>query len=884
MTDHPRPDHGSPDRARTGRARTGREATGRERPGPAYCTRPECPGEGRGPVNARGFCSECGRRPPPGGPDQAAPRTAPQAAPGPSGSLVSESTATTARARRRDVARKFTVRPAGEDPLDLPRVELPSLRDLVIDDPHPPSRGQTCGWEGCEETVGAPYAGQPALSAGYCPRCRHPFDFTPRLRPGDLLGDQYRVVGCVGYGGLGWVYLAEDTQLDDQPVAIKGLINNEDEAALRAAVEERRYLTMLDHPGIVRIINYVTQPDPRGSGRLTGYIVMEFVGGMTLAQIRDHVADAVPPYDGPRLYEHILAYGCLVLRAVRYLHGEKLLYCDLKPSNVMHYEDRVKVIDLGAVHRLGQWDGGQPVITEAFASPEVLTRGAAALTERHDLFGVGRTLEELSDHAAKDAQRPPGLGAESYRRVLARATAGEPARRFGSAAEMSEQLWGVLREIHALRLSREQPEPSTLFAPTAALLDSALGRIPGLERWLAGDPRPVLASGLPRPQQVPLGLPVPFPDAADPGAALLGVPSDSGPRRLIEQLNAFPRRSAEIRLRTCRAYLELGERGNAARELATAREFIGSAAPYDWRLSWHRALLRLADGTVAEARAEFDAVYSALPGEYAPKLALGYCAEHLGDHEAAKRFYDAVWQRNRSQGSAAFGLARLRLGAGDRSGAADILGGVPKVSRHYDAARIATVRVLAGRLGRPEALPSAEDLMEVLTRLPRLYLDDGRASGPARDRLTAEVLEVALDWTLRQQSDGPADGARAWGHLPAVAGGEPKERAAVERESARGPRGLRSICGYRRARGRARSTVDRGSPRPTAGGGWSAPEANRAAVKGEPGPLFGEADDELSARTRLERTLRRLARQADSPEALGVLVDRANGIRPMTRV
>ncbi|WP_247616666.1 serine/threonine-protein kinase [Streptomyces sp. MK37H] len=797
------------------------------------CNRPDCRGEGLGRINARGFCSECGRGPLPAAPSPPPPRAEP-ATP-----LASESTATTARARRRDVARKFTVRPAGEGLLDLPRVELPSLRDLVMDDPHPPSRGQTCGWEGCGEMVGAPYAGQPALSRGYCPRCRHPFDFTPRLSPGDLLGDQYRVIGCVGYGGLGWVYLAEDTQLDDQPVAIKGLINNEDEAALRVAVEERRYLTMLDHPGIVRIINYVTQPDPRDDGALTGYIVMEFVGGMTLAQIKDHIADAVKPYDGPRLYEHILAYGCLVLRALGYLHGEKLLYCDLKPSNVMHHEDRVKVIDLGAVRRLGQRDGGPPVITEAFAAPEVLARGASALTQRHDLFGVGRTLEELSDKATRQAQRPPGLGAESYRRVLARATAADPERRFGSAAEMSEQLWGVLREIHSLRLSREQPEPSTLFAPTSALLDSSLGRIPALERWLDGEPRPLLASGLPRPERVPLGLPVPFPDAADPGAALLGVPTDSGPRRLIEQLRAFPRPSAEIRLRVCRACLELGERDAAAEELAIAVELIGSAAPYDWRLSWHRALLRLADGAVADARREFDEVYSALPGEYAPKLALGYCAEHLGDHEAAKRFYEAVWQRNRSQGSAAFGLARLRLAAGDRGGAVEILGGVPKVSRHYDAARIAIVRVLSGRLGHPDALPTAEDLAEVRTRLPRLYLDEGRESGPARDRLTAESLEVTLDWAERRSAAG--------------------ERLVEPAEHVRSRRWVR--------KGRA----------------VLATEAPRRGT--EPRSLvYGEWENESALRAELELTLRRLARQADSPEALGVLIDRANAIRPMTRV
>ncbi|ASQ96429.1 serine/threonine protein kinase [Streptomyces sp. 11-1-2] len=851
MTEGSRPDGGRRDRSRTGgnrpdRDRPDRSRTDRDRP---HCDRPDCRGEGLGRINARGFCTECGRRALPTAPEPTPPpaqartspptqaRTHPPTRPGEP--LMSESTATTARARRRDVARKFTFRPAGEDPLALPRVELPSLRDLVMDDPHPPSRGQTCGWEGCEEIVGAPYAGQPALSRGYCPRCRHPFDFAPRLSPGDLLGDQYRVIGCVGYGGLGWVYLAEDTQLDDQPVAIKGLINNEDEAALRTAVEERRYLTMLDHPGIVRIINYVTQPDPRDETALAGYIVMEFVGGMTLAQIKDHIADAVKPYDGPRLYEHILAYGCLVLRAVGYLHGEKLLYCDLKPSNVMHYEDRVKVIDLGAMWRLGQRDGGPLVITEPFAAPEVLARGASALTERHDLFGVGRTLEELSDKATRQAQRPPGLGAESYRRVLARATAADPDRRFGSAAEMSEQLWGVLREIHSLRLSREQPQPSTLFAPTSALLDSSLGRIPDLERWLDGDPRPLLASGLPRPEQVPTGLPVPFPDAADPGAALLGVPTDSGPRRLIEQLHAFPRPSAEIRLRTCRAYLELDEREAAAQELAIAVELIGSAAPYDWRLSWHRALLRLADGAVADARRQFDEVYSALPGEYAPKLALGYCAEHLGDHQAAKRFYEAVWQRNRSQGSAAFGLARLRLAAGDRGGAVDILGGVPKVSRHYDAARIAIVRVLSGRLGHPDALPTAEDLAEVRTRLPRLYLDEGRESGPARDRLTAESLEVTLDWAERQSGAGERMGEPA-GHA-------------------------RSRRWGRKGRAAAAAAAPRRGTEP-------------------PSLVYGEWEDESALRAELELTLRRLARQADSPEALGALIDHANAIRPVTRV
>ncbi|MDT0549677.1 MULTISPECIES: serine/threonine-protein kinase [Streptomyces] len=779
--------------------------------GAALCHRPDCPAAGHGRINDRGFCSECGHKaqgPAPGAASPGAPASA-SGTPEASGILESESTATAARARRRAVAGKFTVRPAGDGLMDLPRVELPSLRDLIDNDPQPPPKGQPCAGQGCEETVGAAYAGQPALWAGFCPRpdCRHPFDFTPKLRPGDLLGGQYEVVGCVAYGGLGWVYLAEDTQLDRQPVAIKGLINDDDETAQRAAVEERRYLTLLDHQGILRIINYVPHPD-RDSGRLRGYIVMEFVAGMTLAGIRDRIKRSEPPFDDSRLYQYILTYGAHILDALEYLHGEKLVYCDIKPSNVMHHEGRVKVIDLGAVRRLGQRDG--PVTyTDWFASPEVRERGAADLTELHDLYGVGRTLLNLSDKAVRADQRPPGLGAESYRRLLDRATAFDPRRRFRSAREMAEQLRGVLRELHSLRLEREQPEPSTLFSPTAALLDSGLGRIPGLERWLAGEARPVLADGRPDPAEVPFGLPVPFPDAKDPGAALLNTPTGSGPRRLIEQLGAFPHESAEIRFRICRAHLELGEPADAEAQLRAVERIIGGGAPYDWRLNWHRALVRLTEGAVAEARQEFDAVYDALPGEYAPKLALGYCAEHLRDHGAAEQFYQAVWQRNRSQGSAAFGLARLRLAAGDRTGAVDVLGGVPKVSRHHDAAQIATVRALAGRLGHPDRLPTETDFAEALTRLPRLYLDDGRASGHARERLTAEVLEVALDWVLRY---GAADDAR------------------------------------------------------------------------EAGALFGERDEQSAVRARLEKALRALAQQADSPEALEVLVDRANAVRPMTRV
>ncbi|MFI1797844.1 tetratricopeptide repeat protein [Streptomyces sp. NPDC020379] len=711
---------------------------------PPDCDRPGCEGCS---ADGTGFCRVTGRRIRP--PAQRPPMESPP----------------TAGTRRRIAAdRLFSVEPAGDGLLDLPFVRTPSPEALVVPDPQVPLGGKTCGYEGCTAVVGRPHAGQPALATGYCSHCGHPFDFTPRLAAGDLVGEQYRVVGCLANGGLGWVYLAHDTRLENHPVALKGLIHTGDPVALHLAGEERRSLTRLDHPGIVRIINYVTHP-ARGTadddGR-TGYIVMEFVGGMQLSQVKDRIGRGEGPFGGPRVFEHVLAYGCRILDALGHLHREGLLYCDLKPNNVMHHEDRVKLIDLGAVRRIGDQDG-TILGARGFIAPEVAHHRAAGLSPRSDLFSVGMTLRALSDEASP-ADRPAGLGGESYERAIARATAEDPRARYASAREMAEQLRGVLREIRALRTGREHPEPSTLFAPTAALLDASLGRVPPLERWLSGPRRPVLGHGLPAPDRVPLVLPVPYPDPADPGAALLGQPTASGPRRLIQQLYASDRSSVEIPLRQCRAHLELGEPEAAAERLAAARSAVGAPAPYDWRLSWHQGLLHLSRGEPARAEGEFERVYADLPGEYAPKLALGYCAEHRGDAPAAERYYQAVWQRNRSQGSAAFGLARLRLAAGDRRGAVEVLGGVPEVSRHHDAARTACVRILGGRLCSDGArrLPEPADLREALVRLPRLYLDEGHATGPARDRLEAELLDVALD---RIRADGAPAAERHGGTL-----------------------------------------------------------------------------------------------------------------------
>src|SRR5262249_60599468 len=114
---------------------------------------------------------------------------------------------------------------------------------------------------------------------------------------------------------------------------------------------------------------------------------------------------------------------------------------------------------------------------------------------------------------------------------------------------------------------------------------------------------------------------------------------------------------ADPRLPSAPALIVPGDPDAAAAPLAEL------AAGGDWRTIWYQGLRELAAGRPADARAAFDAVYDALPGELAPQLALGFAAEAAGDQGGAARYFDRVWTVDRSYVSAPFGLARARLAA-----------------------------------------------------------------------------------------------------------------------------------------------------------------------------------------------------------------------------
>jgi serine/threonine-protein kinase PknG len=432
----------------------------------------------------------------------------------------------------------------------------------------------------------------------------------------------------------------------------------------------------------------------------------------------------------------VIVYGRAILGALDYLHGEGLLYCDMKPENVIHGDKRVKVIDLGAARPIDD-PAGPSVGTEGFqAPPHELARHG--LTVRSDLHTVGRTLQALLEAAAEDADpdRVAG-GLDSLSRVLERAVAPFE-RRFATAAEMAEQLDGVRREILSLRDERPRPMPSALFEDTAELLDDGLGAVPGLDHWVTGEHAgDQLALGLPDAAEGAGRLPIPRVAPDDPAAGFIAAAGAPGPHRWLGKLAMFGERSAEIAFARTRALVALRQPGAAATALSEAEELLGTEAARDWRAAWHHGLLALARDDAEQAALAFDRVHRSWPGEIAPKLALGFCAELRGRTEQAQRCYRSVWHRDHSQVSAAFGLARGHLRNQGRDTAVALLDVVPPISRHYDAARIAAVRIRAGRL--PSGPPGRDDFADAARRLPDLYLDR-----EAQDRLEALVREAAL--------------------------------------------------------------------------------------------------------------------------------------------
>ena len=391
---------------------------------------------------------------------------------------------------------------------------------------------------------------------------------------------RYRLLESLGKGGMGEVFLADDTQLG-RKVAIKFLAEalEADETARERLHREARSAAALDHPYICKIHELVVIGGRRG-------IVMEHVTGETL-QARLRRAPLSP--------KEALEIAGEVAEALDEAHQHRVVHRDLKPSNVMlTTQGHVKVMDFGLAKQVrvetpsdeqstgSLTDPGVRVGTPGYMAPEQLLGGQ--VDERSDLFAFGIVLYELlagvhpftraspSGTMKAILQETPAPIAqyatdapESARVTLDRLLAKEPHQRYQSFGDLRTDLGQLRRDASGLT-----PAPQT--APAAVTASTGRTALVGRESELA-QARQLLDQAV----------------GGQGGVLLLGGEPGVGKTRLAEEVLAEARRRGCLAL-TGRCYetegtppfipwVEIVERSARIVPPAALREALGEAAP-----------------------------------------------------------------------------------------------------------------------------------------------------------------------------------------------------------------------------------------------------------------------------------------------------------------
>ena len=264
---------------------------------------------------------------------------------------------------------------------------------------------------------------------------------------------RYRITGRLGAGGMGVVYLAEDTVLGRR-VALKtvrlleGADPNSKQDLTERFLREARIVAQMDHPGIVAVFDF-------GHEGETAYLVLEFVAGSNLANRMEQP---------PKLDR---ATGARVLldaaSALDYAHKRGVVHRDVKPANLLLTEDgRVKVADFGIAKLSGSTTmtaTGMLMGTVEYMSPEQI-RGETVdgRSDQYSLAVVAYQLvtgkrpfqadstitlahmivyEQPTPASAANQSAPVTLNVD---RVLARALHKQPAARYATCSDFVRDL------------------------------------------------------------------------------------------------------------------------------------------------------------------------------------------------------------------------------------------------------------------------------------------------------------------------------------------------------------------------------------------------------------------------------------------------------------
>ena len=296
---------------------------------------------------------------------------------------------------------------------------------------------------------------------------------------GKTLAERYELADRIGSGGMGTVWRAHDTLLG-RDVAVKLLHEGlaSDAAFAERFRREARAAAKLGHPNIAAVYD-------TGEHDGVPFIVMELVDGESL---HVHIKR-----DGALTVRDTVLITRPVLAALNHAHARGLVHRDMKPGNVLIARSGdIKVVDFGIAKGIGEGTSvtrtGALMGTAAYLSPEQVEGNQA--TPRSDLYALGClmfaaltgappydgdsavavAMRHLRDPVPSVRARRPDVPVP-LERVIERALQKDPARRFGSAAEMDT----ALRNISPGSLPDTEP---TVVMPAA---ETTVAMSPGTE-------------------------------------------------------------------------------------------------------------------------------------------------------------------------------------------------------------------------------------------------------------------------------------------------------------------------------------------------------------------------------------------------------------------
>ena len=204
------------------------------------------------------------------------------------------------------------------------------------------------------------------------------------IQPGDVVGGRYEIIKPLGHGGMAYVFLAHDLE-NDSEVALK-VMRSElagDPDFVRRFATEARAAASLDHPNIVRVLDYGQDGDVR-------YIIQEYIDGRTLKELIEA--------HGSLDYHLATPLAIQIALALEHAHHRDVIHRDIKPQNILITKDMVAKVTHFGIARAANANsitltGGMVMGSVHYFSPEQ-ARGSQ-ITARSDLYSLGIVFYEM---------------------------------------------------------------------------------------------------------------------------------------------------------------------------------------------------------------------------------------------------------------------------------------------------------------------------------------------------------------------------------------------------------------------------------------------------------------------------------------------------------